>query len=69
VNEFYNGNLRGYIQAQANLDGGEGNWCGTIARTLVPFLARWIPLLGVSLDLFQRFARKVGDGDDVLIGW
>ena len=34
LNKFYNGNLRGYIEATVAMDGGAGGWCGAISAVL-----------------------------------
>ncbi|OCL02403.1 hypothetical protein AOQ84DRAFT_349179 [Glonium stellatum] len=34
VNKFYNGNLRGFIQAQVAMDTGSGGWCSSVSGLL-----------------------------------
>ncbi|KAF2836741.1 hypothetical protein M501DRAFT_1018623 [Patellaria atrata CBS 101060] len=34
VNKWYNGNFRGFIQAQVSMDGGDDNWCGRLGGAL-----------------------------------
>jgi hypothetical protein len=46
VNKFYNGALRGYIEATVAMDGGDSGWCGKVAGALGGIAGAVNPIAG-----------------------